>query len=85
VAQGAFLAALQGVWAEATKGLAKLEYSIVGKPTEMTYEYAERALLKYHEQVVGSSAAIETVYMIGDNPASDIAGANSFRSLHGLH
>ncbi|OAA61676.1 HAD superfamily hydrolase [Niveomyces insectorum RCEF 264] len=30
-----------------------------------------------------AAAPLRTVYMVGDNPASDIAGANRFRSAHG--
>ncbi|XXH03584.1 hypothetical protein Hte_009989 [Hypoxylon texense] len=95
-AQGAFRAALQGVWDEATRGRAQLEYTLVGKPTEATYRYGERVLREFAaagagadvEAVGGPSssraaATIDTVYMVGDNPESDIVGANSFQSPYG--
>ncbi|KAI1380838.1 HAD-superfamily hydrolase [Hypoxylon crocopeplum] len=81
-AQGAFRAALEGVWSDRTGGKAKLEYTICGKPTLTTYVYGERALREYNERI-RPSGKIETVYMVGDNPESDIAGANTFKSPHG--
>lgn len=51
----------------------------------MTYEYAERVLLGYYAAQhaakfpdIAQTPRIKTVYMIGDNPASDIAGADAF-------
>ncbi|KAI8624432.1 HAD-superfamily hydrolase [Xylariaceae sp. FL1651] len=67
LAQGAFRAALEGIWTEETHGRARLEYSIVGKPTNLTYEYAEKALVRHYEHVLSSSAKeadIGTVYMV---------------------
>ncbi|ROT42187.1 HAD-superfamily hydrolase [Sodiomyces alkalinus F11] len=78
-AQGAFREALKGIWRHATAGKAELEYSVVGKPTETTYVYAEKVL----RGLTLSPGEIGTVYMVGDNPASDIVGANSFRSKYG--
>ncbi|KAI1778282.1 HAD-superfamily hydrolase [Hypoxylon cercidicola] len=82
-AQGAFREALRGVWNHATRGRAQLEYEVVGKPTEATYKYGERVLREYGE-ALDASRTIDTVYMVGDNPESDIVGANSFRSEHGI-
>ncbi|KAI0595889.1 HAD-like domain-containing protein [Biscogniauxia sp. FL1348] len=88
LAQGAFRESLKAIWAHDTDGKAELQYTLLGKPSETTYEYAEKTLLDYHE-LIGKAAGvprkkIRTVYMIGDNPESDIKGANSFRSRHGL-
>ncbi|EGY16820.1 hypothetical protein VD0002_g2794 [Verticillium dahliae] len=88
LAQGAFREALCGLWAYKTRGLAQLDFTVVGKPTEATYVYGENALEAWNEQLEQkrkSTAAytIETVFMIGDNPESDIAGANSFQSRKG--
>ncbi|KAI0156820.1 HAD-like domain-containing protein [Xylariaceae sp. FL1272] len=85
-AQGAFQQALRGVWSRATDG-ATLDFNVCGKPTERTYAYGERVLLSYNEklnQQLDSKRKIRTVYMIGDNPASDICGANAFRSPTGV-
>ncbi|RYP74785.1 hypothetical protein DL769_003932 [Monosporascus sp. CRB-8-3] len=87
LAQGAFRHTLKGVWREVTKGRAELEYTICGKPTDATYRYAEKTLLRYNKHLTdanGKERKIETVFMVGDNPESDIAGANSFESPSGL-
>ncbi|KAG6353446.1 hypothetical protein INS49_005627 [Diaporthe citri] len=76
LAQGAFRAALEGIWSSATKGKAELQSWTCGKPTTTTYDYAEQILQKYHQKIEPlSTSQIKTVYMIGDNPESDICGA----------
>jgi HAD superfamily hydrolase (TIGR01456 family) len=85
-AQGAFREALNGVWNHATKGEGHLEYNIIGKPTDATFTYGEKILQAYNDQLnadLGSNRKIKTVYMIGDNPESDIRGANAFQSRFG--
>lgn len=58
---------------------------LIGKPTEATYLYGERVLREWNIEINGLRAPnIDTVYMIGDNSASDIQGANSFQSPNGL-
>ncbi|CAJ2502791.1 Uu.00g101850.m01.CDS01 [Anthostomella pinea] len=90
-AQGAFREALCGLWAHATRNKAKMQYSVVGKPTEATYIYAEGTLRDYHSATHGTGSdndnperRIGRVYMIGDNPESDIVGANSYESRCGF-
>lgn len=78
LAQGSFKAALEGIWERETSGTAKLNPIMCGKPTNLTYTYAEQTLKRWAQRD-GEDARIYTVYMIGDNPASDILGANSFR------
>lgn len=87
---GAFLEALKGVWAAVTEAApAPLQYQALGKPLRHTYEYAHDRLLHYDAdvpealRVVGGGAKpakrpLRRVYMIGDNPESDIRGANEF-------
>lgn len=59
-----------------TKGKAELQSWTCGKPTTTTYDYAEQVLQKYHQKIEPlSTNPIKTVYMIGDNPESDICGA----------
>jgi HAD superfamily hydrolase (TIGR01456 family) len=90
IAQGSFAAALDGIWASRTGGAKLLNRFVCGKPTKRTYEYAERAMLDCHTALHTANfpdeevAKLQTVYMIGDNPASDIAGANAFTSLAGI-
>lgn len=87
--QGGFREALCGVWNAVTKSATgeemPLKYTILGKPHQQTYEYAEKILVKSREQAYGENIQEEVplskVYMIGDNPESDIMGANNYRSL----
>ncbi|KAG6075377.1 hypothetical protein E4U30_005444 [Claviceps sp. LM220 group G6] len=88
---GAFLEALKGVWSASTDG-AELRYNALGKPSQFTYDYAHTRLLQHHSRMKSGSTATKSssdgakrkatklrrVYMIGDNPESDIRGANEF-------
>jgi ribonucleotide monophosphatase NagD (HAD superfamily) len=83
--QGGFREAFAGLWA-ATTGNAALEKTVMGKPYQPTYEFAERLLRKYRKNLyssVGLNDPLRRVYMIGDNPESDIRGANGYRSPYG--
>lgn len=81
--QGGFQACLRGVWKEVTKDQRFLKSKIIGKPSKHTYRYAEAVLNKYQAQTLGSEHKLKRVFMIGDNPESDIRGANGFRSEEG--
>ncbi|KAG6258180.1 hypothetical protein E4U48_000776, partial [Claviceps purpurea] len=88
---GAFLEALKGVWSASTDG-AELRYNALGKPSQFTYDYAHTRLLQHHSRInsgstatknssdgsTGKTTKLRRVYMIGDNPESDIRGANEF-------
>ncbi|KAG4436669.1 hypothetical protein IFR05_007848 [Cadophora sp. M221] len=80
--QGGFQAALAGVFNEVTR--AHLERTVIGKPYAATYLYAEDVLSDYRKKLLGISAIggkrLSRVFMVGDNPASDIKGANDFKS-----
>jgi HAD superfamily hydrolase (TIGR01456 family) len=83
--QGGFKAAFDGLWKTVTGG-AKLNETVIGKPSQETYEFAENRLLRHRKTLfrnVGLNDPLRRVYMIGDNPESDIAGANNYRSPHG--
>ncbi|KAI8284934.1 hypothetical protein K4K59_007299 [Colletotrichum sp. SAR11_240] len=83
--QGAFQAAVAGVWSEVSGGV-ELQRTVFGKPFATTYKYAERVLNAHRQALLGkkggqgSAAPLKTVYMVGDNPESDIRGANDFSS-----
>ena len=51
----------------------KLEFSLTGKPTNLTYSYAKNILNKYSEKF---NVKLDKIYMIGDNLESDVKGAN---------
>jgi HAD superfamily hydrolase (TIGR01450 family) len=73
--QGAFQTAFRAVYEE-TSGR-KLEATTFGKPQRLTYEYADERIKERVKAVEGKVDDL-SVWMVGDNPASDIAGANAF-------
>jgi HAD superfamily hydrolase (TIGR01456 family) len=82
--QGAFHAALRGVWHSVTDGKAPLLANVCGKPHQPTYAFAESRLVGETKSLWGDAhQPLQRVYMIGDNPMSDIMGANRFESLLG--
>ena len=75
----------------------KLEKKVLGKPYQGTYDFAERKLQE-HRSVLRDSdhlrpialrnpneqtPELKEVYMVGDNPESDILGANRYKSNFG--
>ncbi|KAI6373136.1 hypothetical protein MCOR25_003534 [Pyricularia grisea] len=91
--QGAFQAAVGGVFKAikdqlGTKGprqelsRASLVATRLGKPMIGTYKFAERVLMEHRARLLGprqaESRPLKSVYMIGDNPDSDIAGAKNY-------
>jgi HAD superfamily hydrolase (TIGR01456 family) len=89
--QGGFQAALEGTWRavtanKANKSPPEMYKTVIGKPYRETYLFAEKQLLRHRESIFGKDSAttVKRVYMIGDNPESDIRGANEFRSPSGI-
>jgi HAD superfamily hydrolase (TIGR01456 family) len=89
--QGGFREALEGVWAALTGGPTNgvtLDKIVMGKPHKPTYAFAEKRLRSHREHIFAESNAtanlppLQRVYMVGDNPESDILGANSYQSPH---
>ncbi|KAI1077879.1 HAD-superfamily hydrolase [Whalleya microplaca] len=83
--QGAFQAAIGGVWEQLTgRRLRRHRY---GKPFRPTYVYAERMLYAHRRSLLEGLSRkadelkpLKRVYMIGDNPASDVLGAKHYKS-----
>ncbi|KAJ3761825.1 HAD-like domain-containing protein [Lentinula raphanica] len=74
--QGAFKASFQAVYSMLTGS--EYPYTQFGKPTQSTYDYARRVLHDLLDRSYGpGSGTHPRMYMIGDNPESDIAGANA--------
>ncbi|EPT04967.1 HAD hydrolase [Fomitopsis schrenkii] len=74
--QGGFRIAFQAVY----KAVTGSEYPYVqfGKPTEATYHFTKQVLHARFNELYGHVAhGPPRVYMVGDNPESDIAGANA--------
>lgn len=73
--QGAFLQALVGVWDSLTGGAkdgTQLQYQQMGKPSPLTYSFAEQRLLAHRKALLGnasdSEAGLRDVYMVGGKP-----------------
>jgi HAD superfamily hydrolase (TIGR01456 family) len=86
--QGGFREAVDGVWNALTGGPREgshLHRIVMGKPFKSTYEFAEKTLLRHRGTLYDANApGLRRVYMIGDNPESDIRGANTYDSAHGI-
>ena len=54
----------------------ELEYTIYGKPYGTSFQYAQEMIEDICQQK--NIPSVQTIYMIGDNPNSDIKGANSY-------
>jgi HAD superfamily hydrolase (TIGR01456 family) len=83
--QGGFREAFEGVWAAITGGpRAGVEFqkTVIGKPFRQMYEFAEKRLVGHRKDLVGETkvGALRKVYMVGDNPESDIRGGNTYQS-----
>ena len=79
--QGGFQFAFEGVWNAVTGGAA-LKKTVIGKPTQPTFEFCENRLRQNRKRIwgqIGLNDPLRRVYMIGDNPESDIRGANDYK------
>ncbi|KAK9468352.1 HAD-like domain-containing protein [Lipomyces arxii] len=74
--QGAFRSSLEKVFEDYTAR--KLRSVIIGKPFIFTYEYAHKVLDEFRASRYGYAGHVKRVYMVGDNPASDIRGGNDY-------
>ena len=87
--QGGLRFALEGIWMALTGGPkagVELKKLVLGKPYQETYEFAEKRLIKHREEIYQGEEGLndlKRVYMVGDNPESDIRGANSYESPFG--
>ncbi|CZT49669.1 related to cat eye syndrome critical region protein 5 precursor [Rhynchosporium secalis] len=79
ICQGTFKLALEGMWKglTGTELIANEHYIQIGKPTQLQFEYGEKSLRAV------AKGDLKTVYMVGDGPQSDIAGANNYESPWG--
>lgn len=74
ITQGAFRMCIQTLYKHATGR--ELEYVQYGKPSAGTFAYAESMLRAQQQLLRQTQDKFDTIYMIGDNPLSDIQGAN---------
>lgn len=80
---GAFRAVMEDLYFRTTGH--HLEQTLFGKPEKTSFDYAETLIDGQHD-------AVERIYMIGDNPQTDVKGANqaagrwkSILTLTGMH
>lgn len=72
--QGGFREALEGVWRAVTGGHGKepaeLIKTVIGKPSQLTYEFAEKRLRAHRQDIYAGQEVkpLRKVYMVGDNP-----------------
>jgi HAD superfamily hydrolase (TIGR01456 family) len=76
MSQGAFRIGLEAMY-KALTGV-DLERVVYGKPELATYKYADEVMTSWMEQIHGEEKLPENIYMVGDNPASDIIGGNMY-------
>lgn len=74
--QGAFRIAIEAIYKSLTGN--DLERVVYGKPELATYKYADEVLKAWMEEIHNENKLPQNVYMIGDNPASDIIGGNMY-------
>nr|XP_012603206.1 cat eye syndrome critical region protein 5 isoform X1 [Microcebus murinus] len=73
---GTFLLCLETVYRKVTGKELRYE-GLMGKPSILTYQYAER-LIRQQAERRGWPVPIQKLYAVGDNPMSDVYGANLF-------
>ncbi|KAF2006946.1 phosphatidyl synthase-like protein [Amniculicola lignicola CBS 123094] len=76
MSQGAFRIGLEAMY-KALTGI-DLERIVYGKPEPATYQFADEVIRSWMEQIHNDETLPENIYMIGDNPASDIVGGNNY-------
>ncbi|XP_076123018.1 haloacid dehalogenase-like hydrolase domain-containing 5 [Alosa pseudoharengus] len=73
---GMFLVCLESIYKKVTGRELKYE-ALIGKPSVVTYNYAE-LLIRKQAETLGWTSPVERLYAIGDNPMADIYGANLY-------
>ncbi|XP_054326034.1 haloacid dehalogenase-like hydrolase domain-containing 5 isoform X2 [Pongo pygmaeus] len=73
---GTFLLCLEAIYQKVTGKELRYE-GLMGKPSILTYQYAEDLIRRQAERR-GWAAPIRKLYAVGDNPMSDVYGANLF-------
>ncbi|KAJ5088430.1 hypothetical protein N7456_012046 [Penicillium angulare] len=74
--QGAFRIAIEAQYKALTG--CELERVVYGKPERATYTYADEVLKHWMEEIHNENRLPKNVYMVGDNPQSDIIGGNMY-------
>ncbi|KAH6678229.1 HAD-like domain-containing protein [Halenospora varia] len=76
MSQGTFRIALEAIYKAVTGH--ELERVVYGKPELATYKYADEVMTSWMETIHNEEKLPKNIYMIGDNPQSDIIGGNMY-------
>lgn len=79
--QGAFQHALRKAFSEARIAAKRKQAPVpfrFGKPFAAAYQHAETALVQLLQKNLGILRSVKRIYMVGDNPHSDILGVRKF-------
>ncbi len=76
MSQGTFRIALEAIYKSLT-GF-ELERVVYGKPELATYKFADEVMSSWMDTIHNEERLPKNVYMIGDNPQSDIVGGNMY-------
>lgn len=74
--QGAFRIGVEAMFKALTGG--DLERVVYGKPELAQYKYADEVLKAWMKELHNDYKLPENIYMVGDNPQSDIIGGNMY-------
>ncbi|NXI25180.1 HDHD5 hydrolase, partial [Sterrhoptilus dennistouni] len=75
---GTFLLCLESIYKKVTGKELKYE-ALIGKPSPVTYRYAQ-FLIQQQAEKQGWKAPVQRLYAVGDNPMSDVYGANLYNN-----
>jgi HAD superfamily hydrolase (TIGR01456 family) len=76
MSQGTFRIALEAIYKQITG--VELERVVYGKPELATYKYADEVMASWMDVIHNEERLPKNIYMIGDNPQSDIIGGNMY-------
>ena len=76
MSQGTFRIALEAIYKSITG--VELERVVYGKPELATYKYADEVMTSWMDTIHNEERLPKNIYMIGDNPQSDIIGGNMY-------
>lgn len=76
MSQGTFRIGLEAMYKALTGE--DLERVVYGKPEAATYQYADEVIMNWMEIIHNDEKLPKNIYMVGDNPASDIIGGNMY-------
>jgi HAD superfamily hydrolase (TIGR01456 family) len=76
LSQGTFRIVLEKIYKAVTG--TELERVVYGKPELATYKYADEVMTSWMDTIHNEEPLPKNIYMIGDNPQSDIIGGNMY-------